>query len=101
MNFSFPSISSDISTHLQTLESQVQALTALVQDLQKKQESTEKRVRIIHSLFNEYKSEKDTVYDFLNKQLSKINIEILNEQKIAALEAKMHLLEKCLKRLKS
>lgn len=93
MNFSFPSLSSDVLEQLQSLQSQIRALTTLVHEVQQKQELTQKRVKIIHSLFNEYKSEKDTVYDFLNKQLSKINIEILNEQKIAALEAKLHYLE--------
>ena len=96
INFSFPSVSSDILESIHSLEDQVRQLQNSLVEIKQSQEKTTKRVNIIHSLFNEYKCEKDTVYDFLNKQLGKINLEMMNEQKISLLEGKVQDIEKCI-----
>ena len=93
-NFYYPSIQNDIGECLRDIHDRMQRLEKTVNQLQTTQCQLNKRMQIIHNLFNEYKSDKDTLYDFLNKQLGKINVEMINEQKIYTLEQKIIDMEK-------
>lgn len=96
-NFYYPSIPNDICERVKVIEERLNNVDKDMDSVKTEQILINKRIKIIHNLFNEYKSDKDTLYDFLNKQLGKINMEMLNEQKIVHLERQLSALKSQLK----
>lgn len=99
MNIHFPSINTDIIHELEKTNTRIENLETKIDTIIQNQDNFQRKINIIHDLFNKYKNDKDTIYTILNKQLNKINIEILNEQKIDQLKHKLSNLEKKLSRV--